>query len=90
MIVICVKCMMSFDDEFRTTVCPHGTFAANDGRNNFKHHPESHLNRETEPSELEKALDRDTQTWESIAVQFKRYNDLYEKRLHLEFPGAFE
>lgn len=34
---------MSFDDEYRTTICPHETFAANDGANNFAHHPESHL-----------------------------------------------
>jgi len=36
-------CGARFDDEFRTTVCPHETFAANDGRNNFAHHPESVL-----------------------------------------------
>lgn len=43
MIVDCLNCSASFDDEFRTTICPHGTFAANDGKNNFAHHPESHL-----------------------------------------------
>lgn len=37
----CSKCAAYFDDEFRTTVCPHGTFPANDGSNNFAHHPES-------------------------------------------------
>lgn len=42
-----------------------------------------------QPSELEKALDRDTQTWQDIAVQFKRYNDLVERRLRLEHPEAF-
>jgi hypothetical protein len=36
-------CGARFDDEFRTTVCPHETFAANDGRNNFAHHPGSVL-----------------------------------------------
>ena len=43
MIVRCADCNRTFDDEFRSTICPHKTFAANDGQNNFAHHPESHL-----------------------------------------------
>lgn len=43
MIVTCEKCGRRFDDEFRVTYCPHDTFAANDGNNNFAHHPESYL-----------------------------------------------
>lgn len=43
MIIICGKCQSRFDDEFRTTICPHETFAANNGKNNFAHHPESFL-----------------------------------------------
>lgn len=43
MIVECRKCLSAFDDEFRTTICPHETFAANDGNNNFAHYPESYL-----------------------------------------------
>ena len=43
MIVTCVRCGAEFDDEFRWTICPHETFAANDGRNNFQHHPGSTL-----------------------------------------------
>ena len=43
MIVACQTCRSTFDDEFRSTLCPHGTFPANDGRNGFAHHPESHL-----------------------------------------------
>jgi hypothetical protein len=43
MIVQCPDCKRRFDDEFRTTICPHETFAANDGLNNFAHHPESYL-----------------------------------------------
>lgn len=40
--VLCTHgCGASFDDEFRTTICPHQTFAANDGHNHFAHHPES-------------------------------------------------
>lgn len=43
MIVQCLICMKRYDDEFRWTLCPHNTFAANDGNNNFAHHPESYL-----------------------------------------------
>jgi hypothetical protein len=48
MIVPCARgCGVYFDDEFRTTICPHQTFAANNGLNAFAHHPESY--RSTEP-----------------------------------------
>lgn len=43
MIVYCLTCRKRYDDEFRWTLCPHNTFAANDGNNNFAHHPESFL-----------------------------------------------
>ena len=43
MIAQCDSCKRYFDNEFRLTYCPHGTFAANDGNNNFVHHPESYL-----------------------------------------------
>lgn len=43
MIVQCEQCGKYFDDEFRDTSCPHGTFLANDGQNNFKHYPDSWL-----------------------------------------------
>ena len=43
MIVTCDKCKARYDDEFRLTICPHDTFLANDGINNFAHHPESIL-----------------------------------------------
>lgn len=49
MIVTCERgCGASFDDAFRTTICPHDTFAANSWRpdhpvNAFAHHPESPL-----------------------------------------------
>lgn len=39
MIVTCEVCKKFYDDEFRDTQCPHDTFSANDGHNNFKHHP---------------------------------------------------
>lgn len=43
MIIKCEKCIKYFDDQFRYTGCPHNTFSANDGQNNFKHHPEAWL-----------------------------------------------
>jgi hypothetical protein len=44
MMVTChYGCGARFDDEYRSTICPHKTFAANDGRNNFAHHPEAFL-----------------------------------------------
>lgn len=44
MIIKCLECNKYFDDEFRTTSCPHDTFSANDGKNNFKHYPGAWLN----------------------------------------------
>jgi len=46
MIIKCSVCGKYLDDEFRTTICPHETFSANDGNNNFAHHPESYLSLE--------------------------------------------
>lgn len=43
MIVTCSDCGWTFDDAYRWTICPHETFAANDGANNFAHHVESLL-----------------------------------------------
>lgn len=48
MIVECEKCLLYYDDEFRWTICPHETFAANDGHNNFVHHPESYISNRKE------------------------------------------
>lgn len=50
MIVKCPDCQRRFDDEYRFTHCPHDTFAANDGKNIFRHHPESLL--EGQPLEM--------------------------------------
>lgn len=49
--VKCSECGVWFDDEFRWTFCPHDTFAANDGDNNFDHHPESAIIRTSDPPE---------------------------------------
>jgi hypothetical protein len=55
MIVKCSKCKRHFDDEFRLTFCPHDTFAANDGCNNFAYYPESYLSTSEENESLLKA-----------------------------------
>lgn len=46
MIVKCNNCSMYFDDEFRSTICPHETFPANDGLNNFEIHEDAYLSDE--------------------------------------------
>lgn len=43
MIIQCEQCSKYYDDEFRNTSCPHNTFSANDGQNNFKHYPDAWL-----------------------------------------------
>jgi hypothetical protein len=43
MIVRCKKCRLFYDDEFRTTICPHSLFPANDGNNVFVFHHEAYL-----------------------------------------------
>ena len=43
MIVQCGDCGMWFEDVFRSTVCPHEAFPANDGNNNFSRHWDSYL-----------------------------------------------
>jgi hypothetical protein len=47
-IVLCPTCLVQYDDQFRLTLCPHPTFAANDGHNNHKHHPKAYLS--TDPT----------------------------------------
>ena len=51
MVSECPTCHRRFDDEYRTTICPHPTFAANSWRpdhpvNAHAHHPESYLESE--------------------------------------------
>lgn len=46
MIVQCARkdgCGRFFDDEFRTTICLHEAFPANDGKNNFTTHDDAYL-----------------------------------------------
>jgi hypothetical protein len=39
----CPNCRNYYDDEFRSTICPHRAFLANDGNNNFQAHTNSTL-----------------------------------------------
>lgn len=43
MIRQCETCMKFYDDEFRGTLCPHATFPANNGHNEFAKVEESYL-----------------------------------------------
>lgn len=58
MIVQCALCRMYFEDVYRTTICPHDTFLANDGFNNFAHHPDSVLQLERPSSEIVRDANR--------------------------------
>lgn len=51
MIIRCEKCAMYFDDEYRTTICFHDAFPANDGRNNFRVNESAYLDSEP-PQEM--------------------------------------
>ncbi len=55
--ITCPTCQAIFDDQYRLTLCPHDTFAANDGNNNFQHHPESTLIRTTADDRTKKLFD---------------------------------
>jgi hypothetical protein len=74
MIVQCEKCQKYFDDQFRWTICPHETFSANDGQNNFAHHPESFLGDGSPPMLREIWKRKQGQTryffWRRVAATF--------------------
>ena len=78
MIVKCEKCKVSYDDAYRWTICPHETFAANDGKNNFAHHPESHLSPD-EPKPERGAWKDDSilRMAEHLAIAWKRYHNYF-------------
>lgn len=66
MVVTCDDCGMYFDDEFRVTFCPHDTFAANDGHNNFAHHPESYLSSRPVDCDDDYILDNEDMDFEPL------------------------
>jgi hypothetical protein len=43
MITKCARCRAEFEDNYRSTLCPHRAFPANDGSNNFVIHHDAHL-----------------------------------------------
>lgn len=65
MIITCPNCQRTFQDEYRTTICPHETFAANDGQNNFAHHSEAHLS---------PAIERKSMTLNDYAAEVHQAN----------------
>jgi hypothetical protein len=61
MITKCKKCKKYFEDEFRSYICPHDAFPANDGNNNFKVHNDSYLG-DSIPTFLQKPIREDNGT----------------------------
>ncbi len=51
MVVKCPKCEIWFNDVYRSTICPHDAFPANDGNNNFHVHDDAYLSPDAPPSE---------------------------------------
>lgn len=43
MIKPCADCQRWFEDQYRSTICPHQTFPANNGNNVFMHHGDAYL-----------------------------------------------
>jgi hypothetical protein len=43
MIVQCDTCKKYFEDEYRSTLCPHVAFLANDGNNNFSINDDAYI-----------------------------------------------
>ena len=43
MVVQCSDCKKWFEDVYRSTICPHDAFLANDGQNNFSVHDDAYL-----------------------------------------------
>lgn len=51
MISRCTECGKYFEDEYRSWVCPHDAFPANDGSNHFEVHNESYLSEQSPTKE---------------------------------------
>jgi Methyltransferase domain len=51
MIAQCLECGAKFEDEYRSTICPHETFPTNDGNNNFTIHESAYLSSEKQSGE---------------------------------------
>jgi len=52
MIVKCTFCKIFYEDKFRLTYCPHQTFLANDGKNNYEYHENAYLSEKAPPPEI--------------------------------------
>lgn len=74
MVVKCERCGARYDDEFRLTYCPHGTFAANDGANNFRHYTESFRSNPMQADDLKNRFTYHAPT-PDMPEKFKRMRD---------------
>ena len=75
--MVCDDCNMAFEDVYRSTLCPHDTFAANDGHNNFAHHPEAYLKplKEALAEERDRQLNAIVAGWVDNNVEVKHDGD---------------
>lgn len=55
---VCEKCRTQYDDAYRSTICPHDMFSANDGQNNFTMGPDA-ANRDVKDWEATVEIERD-------------------------------
>lgn len=76
MIIKCSNCPKFYDDQFRLTICPHNTFSANDGWNNFGYYPASWL-ADYEPRKTIPVIDKSN----NLKIQMSEY-DLYQRWLN--------
>jgi hypothetical protein len=51
MIVKCLTCGVHYEDVYRSTLCPHEAFTANDGENNFSVHDDAYLSKDESPED---------------------------------------
>lgn len=91
--VFCNNCHCDYDDEFRTTVCPHQTFPANDGSNNFEYHDHSPIRRLYNPDRIQHpagdSYDPNTMQWtpEELRKIEARSNPYERPTAFVTFPA---
>lgn len=80
MIQTCDVCDTKYDDEFRSTLCPHAAFFSNDGENNFLIRDDSFVEPRTIPVFLSREeIDR-------IQQDFATCDDLDDVMLPEDHP----
>jgi hypothetical protein len=71
MIVLCATCRRRFEDQYRSTVCPHPAFPANDCFNNFTVHNDAFLDEHPVRRgrrDIDPRSERSTQPWLSAGI----------------------